>query len=248
MCTGHTAAGWWNCLQPIRHAGRPSTAEPGNGCLRWCSGVVKNYPNDLVARDVSRVFCTVAGWLMERSKTTIKHAIKHKTSPARLAQLLHNCCSHHYHFVLACSQWRRTVQCAVIDYKLKQNANEGCNSDVQVLQDLFYVLLHVLLYLWSLLKTGWNHRVVLMSDHCSVEREIVITFRAFHDPPPKSPSLQQIACEIEKNSWWFNPHLSHPSAVYTLTEMNWQSACYCVTFQINRRVIQYIRNTANICT
>jgi len=23
----------------------------------------------------------------------IKHAIKHKTSPARLAQLLHNCCS-----------------------------------------------------------------------------------------------------------------------------------------------------------
>ena len=25
----------------------------------------------------------------------IKHAIKHKTSPARLAQLLHNCCSPH---------------------------------------------------------------------------------------------------------------------------------------------------------
>jgi len=34
----------------------------------------------------------------------IKHAIKHKTSPARLAQ------------------------CAVIGCKLKQNANEGCNS------------------------------------------------------------------------------------------------------------------------
>ena len=39
----------------------------------------------------------------------IKHAIKHKTSPARLAQLLHNCCSPHKHFVLACSQWWRTV-------------------------------------------------------------------------------------------------------------------------------------------
>jgi len=25
----------------------------------------------------------------------IKHAIKHKTSPARLAKLLHNCCSPH---------------------------------------------------------------------------------------------------------------------------------------------------------
>ena len=36
----------------------------------------------------------------------IKHATKLKTSPARLAQ----------------------VQCAVIGCKLKQNANEGCNS------------------------------------------------------------------------------------------------------------------------
>ena len=41
---------------------------------------------------------------------------------------------------------------AVIVCKLKQNANEGCNSCscatvVQVLQDLFYVLLHVLFYL-----------------------------------------------------------------------------------------------------
>jgi len=36
-------------------------------------------------------------------------------------------------------------------------ANEGCSScatAVQVLQDLFYVLLHVLFYLWSLLKLG----------------------------------------------------------------------------------------------
>ena len=37
---------------------------------------------------------------------------------------------------------------AVIGCKLKQNANEGCNSCatvVHVLQELFYVLLHVLL-------------------------------------------------------------------------------------------------------
>jgi len=27
-----------------------------------------------------------------------------------------------------CSQWRRTVQCAIIGCKLKQNAYEGCNS------------------------------------------------------------------------------------------------------------------------
>ena len=69
----------------------------------------------------------------------MKHAIKHKTSPARLAQLFHNCCSPGRYAVIGC--------------KLKQNANEGCNSNVvQVLQDLFYVLLHVLFYLWSLLK------------------------------------------------------------------------------------------------
>jgi len=57
----------------------------------------------------------------------IKHAIKHKTSPARLA--LHT---------------------VVIGCKLKHNATESCNSCatvVQVLQDLFYVLLHVLFYL-----------------------------------------------------------------------------------------------------
>ena len=44
----------------------------------------------------------------------------------------------------------RTGRYAVIGCKLKQNANEGCNSCatvVQVLQDLFYVLLHVLFYL-----------------------------------------------------------------------------------------------------
>jgi len=47
---------------------------------------------------------------------------------------------------------------AVIGCKLKQNANEGCNSAtvVQVLQDLFYVLLHVLFYLWSLLKAWYT--------------------------------------------------------------------------------------------
>ena len=54
---------------------------------------------------------------------------------------------------------------AVIGCKLKQNAIEGCNSCatvVQVLQDLFYVLLQVLFYLWSLLK--------LKNDFSSVSR------------------------------------------------------------------------------
>ena len=42
-----------------------------------------------------------------------------------------------------------TGRYAVIGCKLKQNVNEGCNSCarvVQVLRDLFYVLLHVLFY------------------------------------------------------------------------------------------------------
>jgi len=50
----------------------------------------------------------------------IKHAIKHKTSPARLAQLLQP--------VLLHGVPSRTGRYAVIGCKLKQNANEGCNS------------------------------------------------------------------------------------------------------------------------
>jgi len=60
---------------------------------------------------------------------------------------------------------------AVIGCKLKQNAHEGCDSCatvVQVLQDLFYVLLHVLFYLWSLLK--------------AIVREYVL--RLFHNEKP----------------------------------------------------------------
>jgi len=91
----------------------------------------------------------------------IKHAIKHKTSPARLAPLLQPslafCFSLKIHENYT-GQFRAnsgqkiqgTGRYAVIGCKLKQNANEGCNSCatvVQVLQDLFYVSLHVLFYL-----------------------------------------------------------------------------------------------------
>jgi len=82
--------------------------------------------------------------LKESSKgaitSKIKHATKLKTSPARLAQLLQRIIS------VPSSHGRYTV----IGCKLKQNASERCNSCatlVQVLQDLFYVLLHVLFYL-----------------------------------------------------------------------------------------------------
>ena len=59
-----------------------------------------------------------------------------------------------------CRHTVRTGRYAVIGCKLKQNANEGCNSCatvVQALQDLFYVLLYVLFYLVSLLKPH-DHR------------------------------------------------------------------------------------------
>jgi len=46
--------------------------------------------------------------LKERSQVKVKHAIKLKTSPARFAQLLHNCCSPL--IILPFCQWRRTVQ------------------------------------------------------------------------------------------------------------------------------------------
>jgi len=80
----------------------------------------------------------------------IKHAIKLKTSPTRLAQLLQPSLA--FCFSLQPMTAYRPV---VIGCKLKQNANEGFNSCaivVQVLQYLFYVLLHVLFYLWSLLN------------------------------------------------------------------------------------------------
>jgi len=63
------------------------------------------------------------------SKT--KHAIKLKTSPARLAQLLQPSLA--FCFRLQPMRAHRPVrrhwlQCALIGCKLKQNANEGYNS------------------------------------------------------------------------------------------------------------------------
>jgi len=66
----------------------------------------------------------------------IKHAIKHKTSPAKLAQLLQPSLA--FCFSLQPMTAYRSVRYAVIGCKLKQNANEGCNSCatvVKVLQD-----------------------------------------------------------------------------------------------------------------
>jgi len=59
---------------------------------------------------------------------------------------------------------------AVIGCKLKQDANEGCNSCakrvVEVLQDVFYVLLHVLFYVLSLL---YSRLAVVLSGRRFVE-------------------------------------------------------------------------------
>jgi len=54
----------------------------------------------------------------------IKHAIKLKTSPARLAPLLQPSLA----FCFSLQPIGRTVPFAVIGCKLKQNANEGYNS------------------------------------------------------------------------------------------------------------------------
>ena len=66
--------------------------------------------------------------LKERSH--IKHTIKLKTSPARLAQLLQPSLA--FCFSLqSMTAYRPGLDCAplcVIGCKLKQNANDGCNS------------------------------------------------------------------------------------------------------------------------
>jgi len=56
----------------------------------------------------------------------IKHAIKLQTSPARLAQLLQ--LSLAFCFSMQPMTAHRPCSCSVIGCKLKQNANEGCNS------------------------------------------------------------------------------------------------------------------------
>jgi len=68
----------------------------------------------------------------------IKHAIKHKTSPARFAQLLQPSLAFCFSV-----QPMTAGRYAVIGCNLKQNTA----TVVQVLRDLFYVLLQVLFYL-----------------------------------------------------------------------------------------------------
>ena len=74
--------------------------------------------------------------------------MKHKTSPARLAQLLQPSLA--FCFSLQPMTAYTVQDWTVRRHWLQAKPNEGCNSCaavVQVLQDLFYVLLHVLFYL-----------------------------------------------------------------------------------------------------
>ena len=82
-----------------------------------------------------------------------------------MLQDLHNSCIPHQHFVLARSQWRRTVQ----DWTVRRHWLRAetkmltmAATVVQVLRHLFYVLLHVLFYLWSPLQR--RQRLVYNDD------------------------------------------------------------------------------------
>jgi len=77
---------------------------------------------------------------------------RNKTSPARLAQLLQ-------HSLALCFSLQPIGRYAVIGCKLKQNANEGCNSCATV-QELFYVLLRALFYLRSLHKPAGEGLII----------------------------------------------------------------------------------------
>ena len=85
----------------------------------------------------------------------IKHATKHETSPARFAQLLQ-------HSLAFCfSLQPMTVYSPGLDGTPSLAASYNkmlmrVATVVQVLQDLFYVLLYVLFYLWSLLKRSFG--------------------------------------------------------------------------------------------
>ena len=76
----------------------------------------------------------------------IKHAIKLKTSPARLAQLLQPLLA--FCFSLQLGVPSSPGRYAVIGCKLKQNANEGCNSCESlaglVLSFIACLILHVI--------------------------------------------------------------------------------------------------------
>ena len=71
----------------------------------------------------------INGWKIVNLRaitSKIKHAIKHKTSPARLAQLLQPS-------LAFCFSLQPMTAYTVIGCKLKQNANEDCNSCATVM-------------------------------------------------------------------------------------------------------------------
>jgi len=70
----------------------------------------------------------------------IKRAIKHETSPARLAQLLQPSVAFCF------SLQPMTAYRPVLDGAHADEVCNSCATVVQLLQDLFYVLLHVLFY------------------------------------------------------------------------------------------------------
>jgi len=90
------------------------------------------------SRHVNRLHCQQS--TCKRAITSkIKHAIKLKTSPARLARLLQSSLA--FCFSLQPITASSPGRYAVIGCKLTQNDNEGCNScatAVQILQDLFH--------------------------------------------------------------------------------------------------------------
>jgi len=79
--------------------------------IRRCA--ISSHPRIGLASMVTRWSRLILGWVTDYLRTgkLSRHVTIH---PGRL------------------SQWRRTVQCAVIGCKLKQHANEGCNSCVSL--------------------------------------------------------------------------------------------------------------------
>ena len=61
----------------------------------WASIITKHTSIDILQNWRRLIRINIFNKTNSKAATTskIKHAIKHKTSPARLAQLLHNCCS-----------------------------------------------------------------------------------------------------------------------------------------------------------
>ena len=103
-----------------------------HGVVSTAKPIVIVHPVHLMNAELRRLAAGL--WTKGAITSKIKHAIKHKTSPARLAQLLQPSLAFCFSLQPMTAYLDWTVRCHWL--QVKQNTNEGCNSCATVVQVL----------------------------------------------------------------------------------------------------------------